>query len=267
MKNSELHFDSLKESRGWYFVEYAPPTAGSPFALVQLIILSDSDAADSGRIATAMEQELSRWLERYGVPVMVSSFDAKGDLITLKPSSHVMGRKNELGEVDKILGLFESKNLPTLSSATLRAIYHDIPFRTSEEIHASADSSLKRTRLGIRTAIALLIFWLVVIPVTINLLGVANPVIGILVLIYSLWKALVQFMKLLGKWPEGRKEKEQSQRKRQMEHYFWHCEQNPEGFQRLKNENFEREEREQTVREAAALQTKCPSPNPSSKKP
>jgi hypothetical protein len=256
MKNGELHFDSLKESRGWYFVEYSPPIAGNPFALVQLTILSESDTADSGRIATAMDQEMSRWLERYGVPVMASAFDAKGDLISLKPSSHLMGRKNELGQVDKFWGLFEGKELPLLLPDALREIYHDIPFRTTEEIRAVADSSLKRRRFAFRVSIALLILWLVVIPVTIELLGVAHPVIGVLVLIYSLWKAFVQLMKILGKWPEGRKEKEHTERKRRMDHYFWHCERNAEGFQRLKIENFEREEREQIVREAAALEGK-----------
>ena len=187
---------------------------------------------------------------------MASAFDAKGDLISLKPSNHLMGRKNELGQMDKLWGLFESKELPPLSSDALRAIYHDIPFRTSEEIREAADRSLKRKKLGFRIALALLIFWLVVIPVTIELLGVANPVMNGLELIYSLRKAFVQLMKLLGKWPESRKEKEQSERQRRMDHYFWHCERNPEGFHRLKIENFERKEREQTVREAAALETK-----------
>ncbi len=256
MKNSELHFESLKESRGWYFVEYAPPIAGNPFALVQLTILSESDATDSGRIATAMEQELCVWLERYGVPLMVSSFDAKGDLISLNPSSHLMGRKNERGEMDKIWGLFESKDLPPLSSDILLSIYDDISYRTSEDIRAAADLSFKRNKQGFQIALALLIFWLVVVPVTIELLGFANPIIGVIVLIYSLWKAFVQLMKLLGEWPEGWKEKEQSERKRIMEHYFWHCERNPEGFQRLKTENFNRETRRQTASEAATLKTK-----------
>jgi hypothetical protein len=203
-----------------------------------------------------MEEELSRWLERYNVSVMVSVFDAAGDLISLTPSSHLMGKKNELGHVDKIWGFFESKELSPLPPDALQEIYHDIPFRTIEEICAEAYSSLKRRRFAFRISMALLIIWLVLIPVSIELLGVANPVIGVLVLAYSLWKAFVQFMKLLGKWPEGRKEKEQTERKRRMEHYFWHCERNAEGFQRLKIENFEREGREQTVREAAALEGK-----------
>jgi len=40
-----------------------------------------------------------------------------------------------------------------------------------------------------------------------------------------------------------------------MEHYHYHCERNPEGFLRLKLENFEREEREQIQNEAKALKT------------
>ena len=73
-------------------------------------------------------------------------------------------------------------------------------------------------------------------------------------MIYALWKAFVQLMKLLGKWPESASEKLEADKKQRMEHYFWHCERNPEGFQRLKTENFAREERERTSREAAELQ-------------
>lgn len=256
MINNELHFDSIKESRGWYFVEYAPPFADNLFALVQLTILYDTSTADSGRIAAAMEQELSLWLEKYPLPLMVSAFDEKGDLISLNPSSHLMGRKNEHGGIDKVWGFFEWKELPPLSFDTLLAIYGDIPYRTSQDIRAAADRSLKRNKLGFQIALALFIFWLVVVPVTIELLGFADPIIGVIVLIYSLWNAFVQLMKLLGKWPENRREKEQTERKRLMEHYFWHCVRNPEGFQRLKDENFDREAREQTASEAAALKDK-----------
>ncbi len=41
-----------------------------------------------------------------------------------------------------------------------------------------------------------------------------------------------------------------------MRHYFYHCERNPEGFARLKVENFEREAKEQTLKEAEALRNK-----------
>ena len=41
-----------------------------------------------------------------------------------------------------------------------------------------------------------------------------------------------------------------------MNHYFYHCERNPEGFMRLKVENFEREAKERTLKEVEALRNK-----------
>ena len=38
-----------------------------------------------------------------------------------------------------------------------------------------------------------------------------------------------------------------------MRHHHYHCERNPEAFERLKRENIERETRDQTLREAAGL--------------
>lgn len=49
------------------------------------------------------------------------------------------------------------------------------------------------------------------------------------------------------------REKEKAEKDLRMEHYFYHCEQNPEGFIRLKNENFEREAITRTHVEADAL--------------
>jgi hypothetical protein len=169
----------------------------------------------------------------------------------LKSSNHLVGRRKTNGRLHSVWGTFETDELPPLTPEVLRSIYHDISFRTATEIRAKSEEHLTRTKSSIRLAIALLILWLVVIPVAVELLGFANPVIGIIVLLYSLWKAFVQLMKLLGKWPENRREKLQSDKKRLMEHYFWHCERNPEGFQRIKFENFDREERERTAREAS----------------
>lgn len=234
MNNGELRFESIKESRGWYFAEYAPPICDHPFATIQLTILNDQDAADLARVASAMEHELAVWLKRYSVPVMVSSFNAAGYLICLQPetpSDHLMGRKLESGAMELVWRLLDSRTLPVYSPEELRRIYYDIPFRTGEQIRSEAEASLKTSKTAIRWGIALLILWLVVIPAGIAILGFANLLIGILVLIYSLGKAFVQLMKLLGKWPESASDKLKADKKRRMEHYFWHCEKNPEGFQ------------------------------------
>jgi len=90
MSQERLLFDTVKVDRGPYFVEYCPPNA-APFAMMQLIF---PNAADSEDIAAAMEHELSHWLQRYDVPVMVSAIDGTGSLVSLKgvrESNHLFG--------------------------------------------------------------------------------------------------------------------------------------------------------------------------------
>jgi hypothetical protein len=256
MNPEELRFESLKEARDWYFVEYAPPIAGNPFAIVQLTILSDKDSDDHARIALAMGEELLRWLQRYGVPVMVSSFNAASDLICLepeKPSSHLMGRTIDLGEVETIWGAFESSTLPVLSPKELRTIYHDIPCKTGQEIALENEKEQKRLLQGMRVWRILLVFWLVIIPAGIAYLGFANPLVGKIALGYSLLMAVVQLLKIFGKWPQTQRAKEKAADDLAKNHHHYHCKKNPEGFLRLKIENFDREEREKTLREAEEL--------------
>ena len=261
MKDNELRFDSLKEARDWYFVEYAPPIAGNPFAIVQLTILSDKNSADLVRITSAMEEELSNWLQRYPVPVMVFAFKAAGDLICLepeKPSSHLMGRRRDGGTVESVWGSFESTPLPVFSSDTLRAIYRGISFRTGREITLENKKEQKRLIQGMKLWRILLVFWLVVIPAGIAYLGFANPLVGKLALAYSLLMALVQLLKIFGKWPQTQRAKEKAADDLVKNHHHYHCKMNPEGFIRLKIENFDHEEREKTLKEAQELKKQCP---------
>lgn len=203
-----------------------------------------------------MEKELLRWLQRYAVPVMVSSFNAVGDLICLepeKPSSHLMGRQKDTGEVESVWGSFESVELPPISPDALRAIYHDIPCKTGQEIALENEEEQKRLLHGMRLWRILLVLWLVVIPAGIAYLGFANPLVGKIALGYSLLMALVQLLKIFGKWPRTQRAKEKAADDLAKNHHHYHCKKNPEGFIRLKIENFDREEREKTLREAEEL--------------
>ena len=81
MASDDLFFSALKGDRGWYFVEYHPPHTGYPFANLSLVI---PGPATPSAVAEAMEAELKGWLQRFPVPLMVSAFDAKGDLYRLE---------------------------------------------------------------------------------------------------------------------------------------------------------------------------------------
>ena len=81
MSDNKVFRDQIKEDRGSYYVSYQPADARYPFAIVQLTF--PEDGSDAATIARAMEKELEIWLTRYPVPIMISAFDAKDDLISL----------------------------------------------------------------------------------------------------------------------------------------------------------------------------------------
>jgi hypothetical protein len=259
MASEELDFDSVKEDRGWYFVEYQPPQGTDWFATLQVVV---TQPASDHRVAAAMELEGKAWLKRYSVPLMVSAFDDVGELRDLgdtRPCAYVMaycdvntGKPRlcwrELREDEIIDNDFDDE--------TLLRVYAGIPFtRTTpadrdEEFRASARS----VRTGRRVVVTGLLVWLAAIPVAWAILQWAGPRwLGVLVLVYCTLKALIQALKLLGVLKPLRREQETQERNSRMEHYFYHCEQNPEGFERLKIENFERDAREEILNEAQVL--------------
>jgi hypothetical protein len=248
----DIIFEAISERRGWYRADYEPPNAQSRFATLNLVVTKDEDATDLNRVAEAMEQELVFWLGRYDVALMVSAFDPTGNLISLetaKSSSHLMGhRASTAGKVVSVWGSLPDDAMPPLNAERLKTLYPDIPYREMSDIRAKADQNTAEQVREIRLINGLLILWLVIIPVCVAILGFADPIFGALVLVYSLWKGVVQWMKLRGNWPDSPTTKVKRQKEARMRHYFHHCEKNPSGFSRLRAENFEREERERIGR-------------------
>lgn len=96
----------------------------------------------------------------------------------------------------------------------------------------------------VRTAkIIILIFW-ILLPLSILILEFTNPIVGAVAFGISLIKLGIEVVKFFGnpdKWIPGHKAKAEKQRR--TDHYYYHCERNPEGFARLRAENFDRDEK------------------------
>jgi hypothetical protein len=148
--------------------------------------------------------------------------------------------------------LLEESEIPgePLSYEFLLHVYSGVPYKTSTQTQQEADAYAHQMRIGLVIVIA----WVAVAPVAWAILKWAGPAwLGVMVLCYSLWKALVKALKLLGKWKESPRSLKAQEDERRMRHHHYHCELTPEGFMRLKLENFEREERERIQNEAKAL--------------
>jgi hypothetical protein len=255
---TELHFDALEESRGNYFIKYYPPAPGYRFASLNLTFVENTPLAD---IATIMEQEVSAWIDRYPVPIMASAFDSSGDLYDLtsvRSCSHLFGYLEEDRVLKRCWFLVADEDLPSsaLDVDFLRCTYAGITYWTSEDIKKKADKEFKQLRIGFRIQWLFLFLWGVIVPAIIAALGWKNELVSFVAFGYSILKAYIAGMKLLGKWPKTQRELDQEREKELMERHHYHCKLNPEGFRRLMAENLANLEREQILAKAEQLEKK-----------
>lgn len=258
MNPESLFFDNVKENRGWYFVEYSPPIPNYPFATVQIVALNQPSIAD---VVRAMEDELDVWLRKYPIPIMVSAFDCTGsvyDLSSDKPCNHLMGFEDSSGEVKRFWRLPKAHEMPTiaLDPGRLKKIYAAIPHRTSAQLRAAALQKAREIRIGSRIAWTLVFMWVVVIPITIAVLGFTSIIVGVATTVYSIMHGVFKALKLTGVIKPSARQREKDREEALMRHHHYHCQRNPQGFQRLKLENLEQEERERIQREGHSLKRK-----------
>jgi hypothetical protein len=250
----ERFFTSIKEDRGWYFVEYEPPNPSYRFATLSVVVPTAARALD---VASAMEDELKAWLARYRVPLMVTAFDAKDQVFGLKgirPADHLMGYVDATDELRSAWRLLNNElAADALNPTFLRKIYSDVPSKTSAELRAESNERKRR----LQTGWVIVFVWLVVAPVLFAIFEYAGPEwVGAVILVYAIWQAAAKGLKMLGIWKKSTRELEQEREAARMRHHHYHCKQNPTAFERLKLENLERWAKERIEKEAASLKQK-----------
>jgi len=256
-ESDELFFDTVKEHRGGYFVEYRPPVSGTSFATIALVFPT---RVASSVVADAMEAELRIWVSRYRVPVMVSGIDETDSLISLtgvRPENHLVGwPASDTGEIAQSWKLDDLSAYLKSNPAhiDLKNVYADVPFRTKAQVKAASDKQIDTCRRQNRLLKALLIVWLVVIPFTTATVGYFAPDwLSLAIYVYSFWNAYRTWRKITGRAKPSKSAIEKAEKKRKMQHYYYHCERNPSGFQKLKMENFENDARDQVRAESSQL--------------
>ena len=249
----QLFFEATKEDRGWYFVEYRPPVSGFQFATLQVVVLETTRTAED--IAATMEAELVIWLERYPIPILVSAFDDTGSVLSLnghRPCNHLIGfNDSRTKAVVREWRPLANDELPkdALDISYLRKIYEGIPFKTKQQLRDEAIKNAKRLHFGWW----IVVVWAVVVPAGVAILEWWSDWLGMAVLLYSLYKAVEKALRLTGRWPKSKAEVQKEAEEARMRHHHYHCERNPDGFERLKLENFELWAREDIQKEALAL--------------
>ncbi|MFZ3079881.1 MAG: hypothetical protein WA109_09345 [Bellilinea sp.] len=249
--NNERKYEPIKESRGWYYVEYRPLDRGSKHAILNLVITEDANTSD---VANAMEKEAKIWLGLYPVPLLVSAFDNADSIYNLhgtRQNDHLIGFINQ---DNKICLHWESINYEEIPNNALNkeyvdTLYSNLGYKTYDEL----DNERKKRQKNIKSGWFIFLIWVAVIPAIWAILEYSSNLLSIIALLYSLYMAIRKGLELIGKWPKSKREKEQEIENRLKNHYYYHCQMNPEGFNRLKLENLTNLTKARIEKEAESL--------------
>ena len=258
----KVYRERIKEPRKTYYVTYQPADGRFEHAHLQLTVTEQNFNAEE--VCKILEQELEVWLKRFPVPLMADAWDLAEDGITNPNSkeSILMGFVDGSGRIIRKWGMIQKSEFPLAQSETayLARVYADVPFRPEGEVWKDGP---KGWRAIVITANIIVLF-MVVIPVLIEVVSWGIAWVGYLLSALSVTKGLYEIAKALH-WvkPSKRKEREQDEERR-MAHYFYHCERNPEAFNRLKAENLRRDAIERTQKEASEVRASKPNPVSSS---
>jgi len=256
MGEQKVYRDVINEHRGDYYVTYRPADLRTPFAVVQLTF--PREIGEAAKVKKAMESELEYWVRKYPVPAMVTAFDAKEDVVHISDNadeSHLIGFiDTHSGHVSRFWKLLEQHELPAeqMEEKYLAEVYKEVPFRRQADVRKMA---YQRARASGR-AVRLFVFLVVGVPVLIEIVSLGIDWIGYLLSVISVSVGLYKLSRAMGWIKPSKKEQEKAEKELKMSHYYYHCEKNPEGFNRLKVENFERETIESTLREEAMIRNR-----------
>ena len=235
MSLPNLVFQALQRSGDNYIASYKPPSSGGTFATLTITLIQEESR---NSIATLVEEETRHWLSRYPVPVFSSACNLQDDLIDL---SDVRGSKHLLALPPAESPTFlwsrgQSEQMPAVDDSELLRIYNEFPHTTLEHRIARANESAKFAKLGW----FVVFFWSVIGPLAFLIAESQSELLGTAVLIYSLYRLTRKALELTGRWPKSKRARVKAEKEARARHYIYHCEMNPDGFNRLKFENLDR---------------------------
>lgn len=253
MEENILKFEIIKETRGEYFVEYHP--LGFPknffFSCLSIVFLKTKPIEEIKQI---MLSETSAWLSRYPVPVMTTAFDETGSKINFSSNKdHLVGWVSEDKSTKHTSWNLDDLNAHSekpFSNEILIDIFKDVPFERYSDLKKRIKEDLVIKQKKIKALKLLLIFWASLIPfiwLTIEFFG--PEWIGYIVYAYATIQLLITGLKILGICKPNSNDLEKTEIQRKKDHYFYHCEKNPDAFLKLKIQNFDEEARNDIVEE------------------
>jgi len=247
-----IKWDTIKIGREGYFVKYNPARTDDTIANLQLFFTS---IIPKEEVAQILEKEFYEFATKYAAYTFATAWDEKEDAINLtdvRPANQITGFYNETSKkIEMVWGLMRDEQVPAYirDEEHLKKIYNGLVFKTGEQCAADTELYIRRI-LFLKKILKKLVFAELFILPLIKMISF----ISIYLKIRSFGKAVSKWKKYTGERKPTQQEIEKEKKEQQMKNWIDHIERNPDGFERLQAENFERESRERVQKEAKLLQ-------------
>lgn len=250
----ELYFESKSEHREWYTEHFSPADSGAKYAVLSLTVLVDTDP---NTIIQEMEERCRWWYSKYPIPVMTMARHQSGTSTGIKDitGSHYLigysGGKNDAFTIHWDSEDNDFTEQAVYSNGELLSIYSDFPMKTGSELREKHTYDAKALKfflfLSRLATIVVPAIWLIYEEFfSPNLLAYA-------ILFFGICKYGRKLLQSIGILKMSEKERAASKKQRTESHYVYHCEMNPEGFERIKIENIKRLNKERENQRIQAL--------------
>ncbi|MCG8527029.1 MAG: hypothetical protein MI748_11645 [Opitutales bacterium] len=246
----EKRWKKLQETRDDYLVGYLPSSIHNHWAVLTITYINDVN--DFDKVEQDLLKEIKSWIERYPIPLMGVARQPDREIIPFRKSSHEEFLY-AYPSAENLMIIYDSKDdldnkidRKYKSTEHRCEVYRELDYVSDEEI----EETLKERVKMVRMAKAIVIIWGVVIPIAIAILGYFNLfLVGFIATVYSIWKAIDKYLQLKGIKKESDSEKAKKEDERLRDHHHYHCKLNPAGFHRLRNENFNKMNRDSTLKD------------------
>lgn len=255
----EFIWQEIEESREKYFVVYTPINKiGINYASLDLSFILDVDIEE---IANIMEEELKIWTDKYPVPTILFPCDKSENQISLeniRDGNFLLGYLDKGSKnIVKTWGKFEevvtSKELNYIPDEEIRSIYRGLSYKTRNEAEKELYQRINEKR-KVKKIIDFYFYVWLSISILIAVLGFQSYLIGVLAFLYSLYKLYEKARSFKGF--KTKKQLENDKKMNKMKHYYYHCELNPEGFLKLKKDNFEKESQDRIIKKSVEIKNR-----------
>jgi len=241
--------------KGWsgYYVEYCPARTDNPQAFMNVVFTSPMPI---GKVAEILEKEFVEWSRMYSVPLFAAALDEKEDTIRLssiRSGDYIHGYYDPVA--DKLALHWEATGEPIPEHLTqpdhLKAVYSALAIKTTgEQCQKEVDAYVMQMR-ALKKFLYTWSFIRLFIWPPIKKFVYEVSLIGTFARLRAYGKSVREWQMLTGQIKPSQKEIEESERKRIEAHWLHHCRKNPDGFVRIRTENFEQEAKERVRKEAA----------------